>query len=56
MLLLPFLVEQGDQAGEFHVDPEKNLHRAKRRVEVFPDVRPKADGAGRLIGGLVIAF
>ena len=56
MLLLPFPIEQGNQTGEFHFDPEKDRHRAERRVELLPYVRPKADRAGRLIGRLVLAL
>jgi hypothetical protein len=43
-LLLP-IVQQRNQAGKLHVDPEKDRHRAKRRVKFFRDLRPKADRA-----------
>jgi hypothetical protein len=38
-------VQQGNQTGQFHVALEKDRHRAKCRVELFADLRPKADRA-----------
>src|SRR5580658_7929370 len=56
MSLLLQIVQQRNQAGKLHVDPEKDRHSAKSSVELALHLRPKADRAGRLIGGLVIAF
>src|ERR1700692_3033703 len=54
-LLLP-IVQQRNQAGKFHVDPEKDRHRAHGRVELALYLRPKADRASRLIRRLVVTL
>jgi hypothetical protein len=41
-LLRLHAVQQGNQTGQFHVALEKDRHRAKCRVEVFADLRPKS--------------
>src|ERR1700678_1060854 len=55
-MLLLHLVEQGNQTGKLHVDPEKDRHRSNRRVKLFPTLGPKAHRARGFIGRLVIAF